>query len=285
MSSFLGPHLNLIGAQDAWFAKTQPRIAKILFPCDPNRLRTLAQLSPSTTWIGRIILSDQNLDNPIQSGRELGERIVREAQPDIDYWEGYNEIVVNSPEEMMRFAEHEIARTTVLHQAGLKSIVGNFSTGCPELPLWLYFYPALAEADALGLHEYSAPTLRQLSTWLCGRWTRIYESLPKELCKPLAITELGVDGGVIGAGRAGWKRYLDPARYLNELRWYDDLMAIYANRFPLLGATVFCWGGWGWDEYDIDGVMAQLLGDYIVASRKPKTLTVWRRFIDWLTGR
>jgi len=301
--SYLGPHLSIIGNCDGFFSKAQPRIAKLLVKgADPERLRQLAKLSPSTIWIGRIVLDDQNLQFPAQSGRELAERIIETAQrfPEIDYWEGYNEISFTRYQdetdparrqemfrqaayEMAVFAEHEIQRTLTLHRAGLKSIVGNFSTGTPEFDLWPFFYPALEYADALGLHEYDAPGMRRLETWLCGRFARIYEMLPPEYRKPLAITECSIDGGVIGDGRAGWKRYMDASSYMRELVWYDGRLQSYATRWPILGATVFCWGGaWGWQEYDIDGELARLLTDYIASTRKVKTITLWRRVIELL---
>lgn len=286
MFSYLGPHLNLIANCDAFFAKAKPRIAKVLLPTDIGRLQTLAQLSPDTVWIGRIVLDDQNLDNPAQSGRELGERIIETARryPAISLWEGYNEPDTSTREALAAYAEHEIQRTLTLHRAGLKSIVGNFSTGTPEISLWPFFYPALEYGDALGLHEYDAPGMRRLSSWLCGRFVRVYGALPAELRKPLIVSECGIDGGVLGDGRAGWKRYMDASGYMAELTWYDRLLMQCASRWPILGATIFGWwgrGGYTWDEYDIDGALATLLRDYIVSTRR-KPLTIWRRFVEWL---
>lgn len=288
MTSFLGPHLNLVRDVDGFFARARPRIAKALVrDIAPERLRELARLSPDTVWVGRIVLDAQPLDDPARSGRELGEQTIEWARryPDVDYWSGYNEIDCPTPQAMAAYCEHEIQRASALHRAGLKAAVGGFSTGCPEVALWSFFYPALAFGDALHLHEYDAPNMRRLSTWLCGRFVRVYEMLPPEYRKPLIISECGVDDGQ----RGGWKRYLSAAQYMEELAWYDGLLAQKAMRWPILGACVFCWGGaFGWDSFDIDGEVAERLEAHIVASRRPKRLTIWQRvlaLIDRLRGR
>lgn len=276
MSSFLGPHISILANQDSFFKKAKPRIAKLLVNgADPDRLRELARLSPSTVWIGRIVLDDQNLDNPAQSGRELGERIIETARsyPEIDYWEGYNEINPTTREEMAAFGEHEIQRTLTLRLAGLEGIIGGFSLGTPGFDVLPWFYPALKIARAWHSHEYSFPSMKDAQTWLCGRFVRYFEMMPKECRKPWCGSEVGIDAGSF----RGWKSFTSPSGYLQDLAWYDQLLTYYAPRYPILGATVFGW--WGrttkWDDFDIDGEMARLLGDYIAASRRPKLLTLF----------
>jgi len=278
--SLLGLHLNTIGAVDGFFQRAQPRIAKILLPADPDRVRHLQALSPRTVWIGRIVLDDQPVTP--DAGRLLAERTIEAARqfPGVTYWEGENEPDVSSREAVAAYCEHEIARTLTLHRAGLKAAVGGFSTGTPDIALWPFFYPALEYADALHLHEYDAPSMRRLSSWLCGRFVRVYKMLPPELRKPMIISECGVDGGVLGHGRAGWKRYLDASAYMADLAWYDRLMKSHSDRWPILGAAIFCSGGFGWDSYSVDGALLDLLTRYIVSTQK--RVTIWRRVIELL---
>lgn len=308
MSSYLGPHLNLIANQDWFFAKAKPRISKLLVNgADPERLRDLARLSRSTIWIGRIVLNDQNLQSPAQSGRELGERIIEAARiyPDIDLWEGYNEVSFTRYQdeqdptrrqalfqqaayEMAAFAEHEIARTLTLHGAKpkLKSLVGGFPMGVPELDLMPFFYPALRLADGWHTHEYGPRSMRDMfdaqtqKGWLCGRFARFFEAMPPECRKTWYGTEVGVDAGNF----RGWKCFMDAAAYMRDLIWFDQLMAFYANRYPIGGAMPFGWLGrtTQWDKFDIDGALAELLCNYIVSTRPAKIVTLWRGVIDLL---
>ena len=69
---------------------------------------------------------------------------------------------------MKRLAEFEAERTRLLAAEGIRSIIGNFATGRPDLEMWQHFLPAIQAAKEyngwLGLHEYSAPTIYYLST-------------------------------------------------------------------------------------------------------------------------
>jgi len=91
--------------------------------------------------------------------------------PEILYWEGHNEPSFGAPQDveardgMRWYAGFEAERVRILADMGLRAVVGNFSTGYPEVEndnrLWEEFLPALEAAHEhkgfLGLHEYSGP--------------------------------------------------------------------------------------------------------------------------------
>jgi hypothetical protein len=170
---------------------------------------------------------------------------------------------------------------------GLKCVIGNFSTGSPDLALWPAFFPALQAAKqhqaVLGVHEYSCPWMwwmtgkHQLDPnedegdegWTTLRYRKIYRQhlLPNGLGVPLVITECGIDPLVNpkppGAPAGTW-RHLggfwtdhddEPDKadyYVRQLIWYDKELQ---KDDYVVGATVFTWGSFGppWSDFDVAG--------------------------------
>ena len=50
------------------------------------------------------------------------------------------------PNRWQRLAQFEAERTRLLAAAGIRSVIGNFGTGQPDLALWPHFRPALEAA-------------------------------------------------------------------------------------------------------------------------------------------
>ncbi len=134
--------------------------------------------------------------------------------PAIRLWEGHNEPVWSSREEMEWYARFEIERIKLLAAMGLRAVIGNFSTGNPDLSLWQWFAPAALFAKQsdglLGLHEYSSPWM----WWMTGKfqinpnedqgdegWVTLrYRKVLRQFLAPagagdvkIAITECGLD--------------------------------------------------------------------------------------------
>jgi hypothetical protein len=212
-----------------------------------------------------------------------------QANPHIRYWEGHNEPVWNSGEEMAWYAQFEVERMGLMADLGLKCVIGNFASGSPLLSMWPDFFPALEAAkkhDALlGLHEYSCPWMwwmtgaNQLNPnedegdegWTTLRYRKIYREhlVPNGYgAVPLVITECGIDPLVNPkppqAGAGGTWRQLrgfwaandnepDAADYyFRQLVWYDE--ELQKDDF-VVGAAVFTWGNFGppWESYDVAG--------------------------------
>ncbi len=230
---------------------------------DSNYVADIKKASPKTLLIARIDLPQldlASLTDPAAAARAFADKLLPIAteprrKAAIDAWEAYNEPVAETPEHMERLARFEAERTRLLAEQGIRSVVGNFSTGTPPLELWPQFRPALEAAirhgGYLGLHEYSAPTM-QFGTpqdplgwgidpaqegWLALRYRKVYRNYlaPNNLTLPLIITETGIDGAVTnrpGPSGQGWtdfRGYWDElgmgtdaaGNYMEQLAWYD----------------------------------------------------------------
>ena len=210
----------------------------------------------------------------------------------ITYWEGHNEPVWSTEEEMAWYAQFEIERMKLMADLGYKCVLGNFATGTPPLELWPAFLPAIEaglEHEAiLGLHEYSCPWMwwmtgkHQLDPnedegdegWTTLRYRKVYRQylIPNDTVIPLVITEGGIDPLVNpkppGTPNAPWKglgQYWEDNHdgpveytgnrndyYFKQLVWYDKEL----QKDPyVIGMTLFTWGSWGgtWKDFEVTG--------------------------------
>lgn len=238
--------------------------------------------------------------SPQQATNEFmaGQLPIINANPLIKYWEGPNEPVFTSPDGLAWYAQFEIERINKLAEIGKKAVIGNFSTGTPQLSWWPAFLPAIAHGLAngaiLGLHEYSCPWMWWMTGehqvnpeedegdegWATLRYRKVYRQYlePAGLGNiPLVITEAGIDPGVNprpGGTPAGtWSQLGDFWRthdgrpdtaqyYFEQLRWYEEELK---KDTYVLGATVFTWGNFGgaWQPFDVaETQVAQLLGTH-----------------------
>ncbi len=131
-----------------------------------------------------------------------------------------------------------------LEGQGFDTAIGNFSTSQPQLADWHLFAPALVPSKRrkfLSVHEYGAP--RMQDGWGCLR----YRLLKSPLL--VLVTECGIDGGVIGQARKGWRSFTDAGGYAGQLDWYASEIAKDRVR-----ATIFLNGGFSdWTDFDIAG--------------------------------
>jgi hypothetical protein len=258
---------------------------------DANFVAEMKQMSPDTAIFGRIDLAQLNLadmSDPKGAAQAFVDRLLPIATDPkrmaaIEAWESYNEPTPGSPDEMARLGEFEAQRTRLLAANGIRSVVGNFSTGMPPLEWWPQFRPAIEAAKQtkgyLGLHEYSAPTM-QFGTpqdplgwgtdpnqegWLTLRYRKVYHSFlkPNNLVLPIVITELGIDGYVTnrpGPPGMGWMDFGGywnelgmgtdaPGNYVEQLAWYDAAMQ---QDSYIIGAAIFAGpASPGWETYEV----------------------------------
>jgi len=260
---------------------------------DPNFATEIKQVSPKTILVGRIDLPQidlSNLTDPAGAAQAFADRLLPIATEPrrlaaFDGWEAYNEPVPSDAGQMDRLAQFEAARTRLLAAAGVRSIIGNFGTGQPDLLLWPNFRPAIEAAieheGYLGLHEYSAPTM-QFGTpqdplgwgtdpaqegWLTLRYRKVYRGYlePNNLMLPLLLTEIGIDGlvtnrpGPSGKGWPDFASYWDqlgmgkdaPGNYMEQLAWYDA--CLQQDGYVLGGAIYAAAASQGWGSYEILG--------------------------------
>jgi len=279
---------------------------------DANFAAQIKQMSPATKLIGRIVLPQVQLDqvsDPTSAARAFVEELLPYAddarrRDHFDGWISHNEPTVGSEndsgsiERMKRLSEFEAERTRLLGERGIRSVIGNFATGGPDLSLWEHFLPAVQAAQEhngwLGLHEYSAPTIYYLSTranqgrypdvapqdegWLTLRYRKVYNQflLPAGLGIPLVFTECGVDGLVEDRpgpkDARGWQEFQQywaengyglwgPGAYVEQLVWFDKAMS---QDWYVLGGCIYALGTSSqWLTYDIAGPVSGVLKQYL----------------------
>ena len=115
------------------------------------------------------------------------------SNPHIDAWEGPNEpafgygLDPKGRTALLWYSQFEIERTRILRGTFNKaSVIGNFSTGTPDLPAndrmagWRPFISAIEATSEyggyLGLHEYGGPD-RSMDGWLLLRYRWILNEL------------------------------------------------------------------------------------------------------------
>jgi hypothetical protein len=114
--------------------------------------------------------------------------------------------------------------------------------------------------------------------WLTLRYRQVYDQIliPRGLAIPLVFTELGVDGLVANRpgppdGR-GWQDFQGfwaehgyglwgPGAYVEQLVWFDEAMR--QNDYVLGGCIYALAASAGWESYDILGMAATVLQQYL----------------------
>lgn len=267
----------------------QPAVIKAVD--DFGYLSQVKAVSPSTIIIGRVNDIAQNYQNtPEEEARAYVQRHLDQylANPSVDYWEGWNEPDPKL-EWMWWYTRFEQERVRVMAGYNLRTAIGGFATGVPDMDEFELFVPAIETALQYGgiltLHEYGAPDL----TYLYGgalpgypsypdrgalkfRYRWYYREIlePRGLVIPLAITEAGVDGiignrpGPNGLGwqdfgsywvEQGWGNTAEEA-FINQLAWYDR--GVQQDPY-VIGFTIFTAGGFGyWDNYNINSLLPAL---------------------------
>jgi hypothetical protein len=293
MPTKLGPHVLRDALNLASYLQTKTAVVKLVGDWGLGR-----NVPEGVLVIGR--KHEGQYDAQLQKAtgktpREAARQFVRDqlpiyrANPHIKYWEGHNEPVWSTSEDMGWYAQFEAERMGLMADLGLKCVIGNFASGAPHLPLWPAFFPALQAAQThqaiLGLHEYSCPWMwwmtgkYQLNPnedegdegWTTLRYRKVYRQhlIPNGFGDvPLVVTECGIDPLVnpkppqVGAGGT-WKHLgafwaahdNEPDKadyYFRQLVWYDRELQ---KDDYVVGATVFTWGSFGlpWSDFDVAG--------------------------------
>lgn len=251
--TLVGPHINSFqpGVKQAAFG------AGIIKTLDHSHPEWLADQHASGTFIiGREYVPENQYSLGVGNIRKLAQRVITQHRSEsYDAWEfPINEAYQSNPGDIVKLAKATRLFTDILHDNGIKVIVGSFSTENPDLLFWSAFYPALETADYLGLHQYSHPTLMDNTENSTLRHEKVYELLPEELRKPLIITEAGIDhfieGDALNSGNhRGWKSYATASEYSAQLKWLHNKY----SEFPyMFGWVIYCLGQYGdWNDFDL----------------------------------
>lgn len=236
----------------------RPHIVKLVDP-SPTYIRDVRKLvGDACTLVIRWTEAVQPLSAPVQNARDWFARRRPSMVDARALYEGYNEV---ADEQAAPFAAFELERLRMMHGDGLRSAVGSWSVGVPDIPVWATYAPVLAamrDGDAVSLHEYWIDGPDVGNQWHVGRWRLV----PELDNTKIVVTECGRDR-VEGRGYSGW--HLDPhltaGAYLDELRAYGALLDAEPR---VLGATVFTAGqitDAQWQPFEVNSIAAQITAE------------------------
>ena len=252
-----------------------PTVVKLVNVSPEYVAQVRKQVGPNTLIVIRWTEAEQPLDNPVENARRWFDRRRRQMEEidpnrgyldDIVAFEGYNEI----PDELASaYCAFEIERLRLMHEAEFNSVIGNFSIGTPDFPVWAVYKPmldAMGPGDYLGLHEYWANWRDMSNTYHLLRFTRP-EVEPFLRGKRIILTECGrdriEDGGLPSGewGYRGWRADPEctPEKYAEEL-W--ELGTALDRHDLVVGACVFGVGGFGWGDFDVTGLWPRVVAEY-----------------------
>jgi len=197
VANILGFHAErLTDAAIALIQQARPGVV-VTLDLDAGRL---AAIRPYTRLlVGRYDPNGTSQNTYIGRGTDLGHFILAGIAPVAHLLDAVT--VLNEPETWTeaedrgnatvaitatRIALTLVDACTVLSGAGIKTVVGNFSTGTPRLPsddggrVLDALLPGIAAGDYYGGHEYSHPSMQTGYRYLVGRTSRILDYLCRE---------------------------------------------------------------------------------------------------------
>lgn len=208
------------------------------------------------------------------------------ARPYVHAWEGPNE---PHPMSNWAFADkmNEFYLRLIQHfnSAGWKLVGGNWSVGWPFLDAFTDPAPrakrygpmvqALADGGHyLGLHEYSAPTMTNGQGAYCLRYRQTLAEIKAAGYRTgdVLITETGIDGGVVGRPKTGWKTFI-PAGANGEA-WYREQLAWYKHELDkdecVKAAFVYTYApNQEWMDFDLNPTLVDNIASLNTVIVKP----------------
>ena len=276
--SKLGLHIHSWNHAIFVYCKTVGGAVHIILDHNEMMVNEVKRAQPKSLLIARLWVPEQKLDNPIKNAQDFTDLLLLYMDGcDFDGATGYNEWDGDlmycdgrpgGKEVFERYADFEAERSRILHREGLLSVVGGCSVGTPPEHWFEVFRPALEEGDFLHLHEYSAPAMWDAENWHCLKYRAVYRYLKEHGLPqlPLIISECGIDGGVVGRPREGWRKFgITPWQYMAQWEWYDEEMM--KDWFVVGSAAFDCGGGGGlgWASFNMDPQMLRHYADRIRA--------------------
>jgi hypothetical protein len=257
--------------------RSQPVVVKAIG--DFGFLAEARAASTRTTIIGRVddIFVQNYLGDPEEAAQDYVNKHLStyQANPYVDYWEGWNEPDPPNADLMMWYTRFEQERVRQMASHGLRSAIGGFPPGVPEVHEFALFVPAIETAieyrGILTLHEgdlgsgdltylYGSPLPGYPAYPDRGsgafRYRWFYREIlePAGLVIPLVISELDF---------AGWD-HTSEQELINQLVWYD--VGVRQDGY-VIGFTVFTAGAGGFSSiWDINHILPSL-ADYVISQR------------------
>jgi len=225
------------GWTGSWLSQSGARWIKLI---DPPEQRP-QDFPAGVNIVGRTYLPDGESTEMVRKGKQGALEWFTtwlpfyKSRPYIQVWESTNEPVPPWDIHLMQRLRYFTAElSTLMAGEGLKLVGFNLSVGWPYLltfddpaPRARLLGPAVQvlhdNGHYIGLHEYSAPTMQTAQGAYCLRyrntvreWREAGYQVPR-----IFIGECGIDGGVVGRPKTGWKTFATEAEYADQLRWYD----------------------------------------------------------------
>lgn len=275
MSSKLSLHLQ---AHPNWADGNSSfaRWIKVIDPPSDNRW-------PDKQIIGRVYMPDNDSNVLVAQGASGADEWFRFCQPTfarapyIRIWEAPNE---PQPVADLAFCRQLRAFTIrlaeLMHGIGLQLVGGNLSEGNPggdeaqRRACFVEIAHGLAACDYWSQHCYWVLDYPHseagMNDWhaLRYRMNVRYAAEAGIVLPPLLITECGVDGGVVGRPKKGWRTFCrSKEHYMEQLAAFD---ACLANDPYVLTATVFTAGPMGWDDFEVDEELKNMINRHITSS-------------------
>ena len=273
VSSKLTWHIQFLGtAVDAIAAASGASYIKVMDPPEMNPF-------PGKQVIGRTYLDDGQSNALVAQGAAGADAWFERFWPIytsrayVTWWEGPNEPQdIYNPTFRKALVAFTLRLAERLHGIGKRIVALNLSVGAPDILEFMDFKGLAGAVDAIGLHEYSAPTMQSGAGWYCLRYRKYKAAWATAGLKfpPILITECGIDGGVLNPSRprTGWKSYASREAYLSQLQWYD---AELAKDPEVLAATIFTANPDGiWADFDFDVDLSRRLAAHIAAGVPPE---------------
>lgn len=249
------------------------RWIKIMDPPTENRW-------PGKQVIGRVYMPDNDSNMLVARGAAGAEEWFRFCQPSfvrapyIQVWEGPNEPQPVADLNFCRqLAEFTRRLAELMHGAGLQLIGGNLSEGNPggndveRRERFVAIANGLQYCDYWSQHCYwvldHPHPEAGMTEWhaLRYRMNVRYAIEAGITLPPLVVTECGVDGGVIGQPKNGWRTYCgSEQKYMEQLAAFD---AELAKDSYVYTATVFTAGPMGWAGFEVTKELNDLINLHI----------------------
>ena len=235
---------------------------------------------PGIRIIGRPFMEDHESNDLIRRGADGASAWYAQwkpwikARPYLYATEGPNEPQPMAAPQFRKNLNDFTVRLSSIFTAEQLRLVGlNFSVGWPHIgdaPDFAAAVTALHNGGHIvGLHEYSARAMWDVKGYHCLR----YRSTVREWrnagipIPDIFIGECGIDGGVRGEHKQGWRMYATEDEYLEQLAWYDEKLM---EDPYIMGAVVFTVCNWDWYSFDLGESMAMKLATHIAGHPSPE---------------
>jgi len=188
-----------------------------------------------------------------------------------------NEPDVNSDRGIANLVAFSQRCIEMAHANGVTVVAGNFAEGNPSgepdevRRKMTALAPMLRQADYWGLHAYWCPPVAgPADQWHATRYRTLAEIVRQVngSVPPILIGECGIDGGIRGLARTGWRRLSDRSAYTNDLAAFEgeiqkDGLVQAAFVFTALSTP-------DWATFEVDEALARALVGRLPAAQAPQ---------------